>query len=411
MKSGFSLHAPEGVDMSHRSSWARISTQFVKSSLIAACCFGALGGCLQPKAMQSGSQVKTTDIAHSTVKWQSIGNCWIYAIAGWTESLMLYNGKEVDISESYITYNHFLEEILQNPSMKEMETGGNWWIASNLMAKYGVMFEGDFIPDESNKTCSLVQKNAVAKVNEMLKSGAFAKDPTRAGIRKLLDQAFGVDSAALKDKVIPASKIQLADGPGLIPNRTLEKELNSWQMESWHDSGNFVRSNTTLGVGTYKLSPTKKALLTRVKKALNDQKPVLISWFVDFNAMDNNGIFSLSTLVAKGALGRQGGHMTVIEDYVAHGVDPVSGEAFQTKEGKETPALKKLAAEVGEIDYLVVKNSWGGAGRYDRPSYTHDGMKGFTRLNADYLFGFINETESGNIPRAVITSFVLPAGY
>jgi hypothetical protein len=168
--------------------------------------------------------------------------------------------------------------------------------------------------------------------------------------------------------------------------------------------------------GPFQLNVENKALLKRVKKALNARKPVVMSWYVDFNAMDENGIFSIETLKKAGVPGRQGGHMTVIEDYVAHGIDPATGKAFKTTEGTVTAELKKLALEYGEIDYFVVKNSWGGQERNDRASYTHDKKKGFTRLEASYIFGAmptVNE-ETGKPDGGVsggLNEFILPAGY
>jgi aminopeptidase C len=48
-----------------------------------------------------------TDIKNSAVKNQSIGNCWVYATIGWAESLHLtQTGKELNLSESYVTYWH-----------------------------------------------------------------------------------------------------------------------------------------------------------------------------------------------------------------------------------------------------------------------------------------------------------------
>ena len=53
-----------------------------------------------------------TDIKNSAVKNQSIGNCWVYATVGWAESLHLtHTGTELNLSESYVSYWHWFEEI------------------------------------------------------------------------------------------------------------------------------------------------------------------------------------------------------------------------------------------------------------------------------------------------------------
>ena len=54
----------------------------------------------------------------------------------------------------------------------------------------------------------------------------------------------------------------------------------------------------------------------------HDRQPVVITWSVDFNALENQagerqGSFNLTTLREAGRPGGQGGHMTVLEDYAA----------------------------------------------------------------------------------------------
>ncbi len=54
-----------------------------------------------------------TDVDHSAVKRQSIGNCWIYAEASWVESMHLSaTGEKFDASQSYWTYWHWYKQIL-----------------------------------------------------------------------------------------------------------------------------------------------------------------------------------------------------------------------------------------------------------------------------------------------------------
>ena len=112
-------------------------------------------------------------------------------------------------------------------------------------------------------------------------------------------------------------------------------------------------------------------------RALNDGEPVVLEWFVDFNAMDYRGIFSLDQLAYNG-VGRQGFHQTVIEDYVVELVDPQTGEVYgEIGEGEVSEEQQELAVRHGRFKYLIVKNSWG-ANRPDRGSYTVDGEKGFS---------------------------------
>jgi hypothetical protein len=368
-----------------------------------------LVSCMPKSVDPQNSGIKTTDVAHTNVKWQSIGNCWLYAMMGWSESLAMVNGKQADFSESYLTYLYFEEQLLSTPSIKEIQTGGWWDTGADLMLKHGLMLEGDFIPQEQALTCSVAQGKAVKVINAALASGAIRSDPSPAKIRKLMDSAFGVNMESLKSKVINASNIRLASVNGSTPAPTLRDELLRWSGEYWSNSNLYSVTQRDAPFGPIALTQKNKQVLTKVMRALNDHKPVVMSWFVDFNAAVN-GTFSIEALIKAGKAGSQGGHMTVVEDYVAHGVDPQTGKPFQTTEGENSPELKRLAAEFGTIDYFVVKNSWGGADRPSRPSYTHDNEQGFTRLNASYIFGAVPRTESNNLLQLTLNEFILPKG-
>src|SRR5688500_4624151 len=53
-----------------------------------------------------------TEVPHTRVKDQSTNNCWLYATMGWVESLHLSaTGEELDLSESYLTYWHWFDQI------------------------------------------------------------------------------------------------------------------------------------------------------------------------------------------------------------------------------------------------------------------------------------------------------------
>lgn len=362
----------------------------------------------------SKSGITTTNIRHTPPKWQSIGNCWLYAVIGWSESLAMYNGRKEDFSESYLTYHYFAEQLLRYNDSSQINTGGTWFKARDLILNYGLMREGDFLPNENGQTYSTTQKTALDYINKSMTSGKLSTDRSEQSVYAELDAAFGVNMNSLKTKVINANEVQVANKRGNAPTKTLLQELNNWTSIYW-DLPEAYNDVTQLPKGPFALSKENADLLKRVKRALNDRKPVIMSWYVDFNALDNSGIFSMENLIAKRKPGRQGGHMTVIEDYVAHGTNPATQQPFTTPEGSTSAELKKLALEYGEIDYFVVKNSWGGAERLDRSSYVHDNEKGFTRLNASYIFGAMPMTDedgatNGGIATS-LTEFILPAGY
>jgi len=169
---------------------------------------------------------------------------------------------------------------------------------------------------------------------------------------------------------------------------------------------------------------SRRSFLQRVQRALHDQQPVVITWFVDFNVMENRqnalrGSFNIDTLNQFGP-GRQGGHMTVLEDYQAVLPDGTLLKAGTTidKNTREGKALLNRALE-GEtkIEFLRVKNSWGSA-RPDRAFAP--GMPGYHDLYINYLDAQVKrcnevngETDPTDCPSTTVPfqNVVLPPGY
>jgi hypothetical protein len=164
--------------------------------------------------------------------------------------------------------------------------------------------------------------------------------------------------------------------------------------------------------------------LQRVQRALHDGQPVVITWDVDFNALENGagelaGSFNLQTLEAAGAPGRQGGHMTVLEDYAAETDDFGLLEAGVTLDPEDAQDAEKLEAALldsTEIKFLRIKNSWGA----DRPDRQFaPGFPGYHDLYLDYLDGPIpfcpNQEDATNDncngESTPLRNVMLPPGY
>ncbi|MBK8694571.1 MAG: hypothetical protein IPN17_20395 [Deltaproteobacteria bacterium] len=141
----------------------------------------------------------------------------------------------------------------------------------------------------------------------------------------------------------------------------------------------------------------------RVMRALNDNQPVLVSWLVDFNAMSSAGVFRMSNLTAPG---RQGGHLTVMEDYQVVIRQPGQPERTLRAGELATEADQALAARYGSIEFIRIKNSWGTA---RDPSGTGF-FGGYTDLYTDYLNGPITWT-ADMANRTPLSSVILPPGY
>lgn len=155
-----------------------------------------------------------------------------------------------------------------------------------------------------------------------------------------------------------------------------------------------------------KLSDEELKILKIVKQGLNAHHPIVMDWFVDFGALNSKGIFDLESL-KDNPLAKQGYHSTVLEDYVVGVKNPETGLERIIGEGEVSQEEKDLALEQGQIKYFVVKNSWGGTERKDRASYMRGNVGGFHRLEANYLFAFLNNRES-NWTTPVITRFIVP---
>ena len=361
------------------------------------------------------SSVDVVNLPHTQVKWQSIGNCWAYAFAGWAESVVLgaTNGQKViNISESYITYRHYENQLNGGGDIREVQTGGNFESAKSTAIRKGIILEGDFIPSENSATYSAIQKSATNYLNESLKTGALSKSKDANTVRAELNRAFGVDLASLQSKIISASSLPGGlDVNGKVVN--LEEKMRAMPSIYWPGSASSGRTENETIFYSKTRTAEEQAVLKRVKRALNDGHPVVMDWFVDFNALSQGGIFSQAQLLKRGN-GKQGYHSTVLEDYVVK-VKNDDGTERIIGEGEASPEDKKLALDKGEILYFVLKNSWGGSERLDRSSYTRDGEKGYHRLEADYIFSAVKVIDEDNgsykYHDNVLQSFHLPSGY
>lgn len=377
-----------------------------------------------------------TDINHSRVKRQSIGNCWIYATAGWAESIAKSaspTNSELNMSESYWTYWHWFDQVANGGAGDEISTGGWFVTAEAIMDRYGVMTEGTFIASESSDEMSLRQKSALAKMNESLKTGAL-KDPAarrdRALVRRELDKAweltpsvvsqlnrvFGASVSRTLDRSTvstsftsirrPSSiKVQLRDPQSKQPvTVTLKDAIGDGS--AWSRTGRFAWQSVS-----YPSSPSsRRAMQIRVQKALHDKQPVLMSWYVDFNALDSQGRFAAPPATP----GRQGGHLVVLEDYQINdvpGFGTLKAGTLETRPAALTAALDPAA----KIEFIRIKNSWGSF-RPDRQFV----LPGYHDLYMAYLDGPIkrctqNETDTGSTDDCYddtpLNDFILPAGY
>jgi hypothetical protein len=376
-----------------------------------------------------------TEVKQTPVKDQSIGNCWTYASTGWVESLVkTASDKEMNLSESYVNYWWWFEQIyggsIQDNKVSE---GGSWGIAVELMSRYGMMDEGKFIPEEADAQRSSRQASAVAAIDASLASGALATPEARASsatVRAELDKAWGLDPTVVKylDDTFgkDAAKSLLTDavpeGVPIYAAKALPAKLKNSQTGSVDDVSLADAIGTAADAYSYETRtgpyawseaqyPTthaeRRQFLKRVQRALHAEQPVLLSWYVDFNALDDQGRF----LAPPATPGDQGSHMVVMYDYEVTNV-PGFGTLPAGKLETRPDALQAALSDEAEIKFLRVKNSWG---NYRSPVIT-----GYHDLYMKYLDGPIKECETDANEKPILDkchdatpfqSVVLPAGY
>ncbi len=377
------------------------------------------------------------DINNTRVKRQSIGNCWLYATASWAESIAKSaspTNTELNMSESYWTYWDWFDKIANGSTTgEEVQTGGWYSSAAEIINRYGVMTEGAFIPSESLDEMSLRQKSALEKINASLKSGALqtaAARRDRALVRKELDLAW---------QLSPSMVSQLNRVFGTSVSRTLDRSTVSTSFTSIRRASTIrvqlrdpetkqpvvVTLQDAIGTRTSTWGPrsgryawqlnsypysasARRTMLARVQRAMHDRQPVIMSWYVDFNALDTYGRFAAPPATP----GHQGGHMVVVEDYQINDV-PGFGTLKVGIPETRPEALQAALSSSAKIEFIRVKNSWGSY-RPDRQFV----VPGYHDLYMEYLDGPIKhctQDDNGSTDDCYddtpLNDFVLPAGY
>jgi len=383
----------------------------------------------------SSSSDDITDVKHTDVERQSIGNCWLYAEASWVES-MNYSATNTkfDISQSYWTYWHWFSQIVREQT-GAIETGGFYSTANEIITEKGLVAEKDFITEDTLAEMSTAQSRALSKLDGELKTGRLKDVKSRKNgklVRQVMDEAWGLKPEVRKwmDKAFGTTgtrtfltsasktgtpvlrgrdfKVQYASFNGETADKidtTLDQAIQEWSQESypyWKEG--------------------RRDFQIRVQRALHAQQPVIITWSVDFNAMEGQpgakqGSFNLGTLNRVGTGGRQGGHMTVLEDYEAVTTQFGTLKAGVTLDATLEADAAKLDAALlpsSKVSFFRIKNSWG-ALRDDRASAP--GFPGYHDLDMDYLNGPIpwcGEGQTGSACKGSEVPFsdvILPPGF
>ncbi len=162
---------------------------------LAGCDASSLGLADEGSADTSVGKVEQaiTDVPHTDVEKQSIGNCWLYAEATWIESMSLAANpaEPLDLSQSYWTYWHWFDQITNGTPPAKLQTGGFQFLANAIVRDRGLMLESDFLPEDGESEASSRQASALATINEALARGDFASASSKE-VRAAFDQAWGL---------------------------------------------------------------------------------------------------------------------------------------------------------------------------------------------------------------------------
>jgi hypothetical protein len=372
----------------------------------------ALGACAAPQGDDVASNAGAiTDVHETSVKKQVIGNCWLYSVTGWAEALHKgATGKTINLSESYLSYWYWFDQLTKpgECGIKSVTEGGTWETARDLVARYGMMREADFVPEEADAESSARQDEALASLNAALASKgspiqkAIAtgdRAAVRAELTKIwkldekvaaeLTAVFGADGSKTLDKNRPSPAparviapsdlaVRIPVDSGAVETRTLADAVSG--RRAWTE----VQAPGWTGDDSIE---ARRSYERRIQRALHDGQPVLISWWVDTDALDNRGNFTTRQSGEPSKDG--GGHMSIITDYQVSNV-PGFGTLEAGKVETRAEALEAALSQSATIEFFRIKNSWGSAPDAWKDRAAADraagGPPGYNDLYTGYLF-------------------------
>jgi hypothetical protein len=402
-------------DLLRRSRWFSFAALMALSG-------GAITGCTvaSEEAGELDEEGASTDaitqVNHSKVERQSIGNCWIYATASWYEALnKMATGQEMNSSQSYITFWHWFDQVANGAAGDEISTGGSYSVSAELINRYGIMLEKDFIPEEAEAEMSNRQASALSTINASLKSGVLKDSAARRdralvlkelfkawnlneAVQGYITKTFGPSVSKTLDKSYKTKKtgtliLRAKD----VPAKLKDPQTGKWENLTLQDAIGTKGSWWGPRQGKYAWNEAdypydasgRRQFQKRIQKALHDGQPVIMSWLVDFNALASNGSFTVEEIKRRGGPGRQGGHMVVAHDYEIDnvpGFGTLKAGTAETRPEALTAALDNKAV----VKFIRIKNSWG---TYRPDRWNEASIPGYHDLYMTYLDGPVKQCE------------------
>jgi hypothetical protein len=392
--------------------------------------------CSAPTRVEPASESdEIVSVPQTDLERRSIGASWLYAHARWVASMHeAATGERLEISEAYWAYFFFFDQITVGHA-SAIATGGNWATANRIVAKYGLVPEDAFAP-ASPVDASTRLANATHAIDESLATGALSSPSARKDrsiVRRELDRAWALSPAAVAmldrafgDRVTRsfASRSEPADTAGTPILRADAVEVAYTSSPGGAARTRRLSDAMSEWRQAYYAGADRRAFLVRVQRALHDRQPIVLTWFVDFDALETRtgsalrGAFALSTLKELGP-GAQGGDTAIVEGYDAHLADGrtiTADRAYDPKNADDRSLLDAALLPSTQVTSVRVKDAWG-ASRPPRP-----GAEGMAKhdLHLDYLDGPVarcvvrdGETDTKDCPyeQVPLQDVVLPPGY
>ncbi len=367
---------------------------------------GAGSGCSHAGSTRAADD-DVTSVESTPVKSQAIANCWLYATAGWAESLHKgATGADIDLSEAYWSYWYWYEEITGGDltlavgeDYRRIDPMGWWGLGADLIERYGWMAEADFLPESDAKAqrhTEALDAISLALVGGALAEPAARRDPKK--VRAALDRAWGIapkvvaelerafpivapappaDTASLPDKPatlisvteraaggamseglvrapqsLPvlgsdgASRVTLADVVGHRAEGTKAADGARTGAEAWSE----LRYDWT-----DEETARRSALLKNVQSVLNRRLAIPVAWVIG-SATD--GAYHAQPTPLTGQAPNNAFHESILVDYE---VDDVPGFGTLRVDVRETrpAALEATLADAAHVRFFRIKNSWG----------------------------------------------------
>jgi hypothetical protein len=400
---------------------ALIRTAGLSSGILSFALFGVAHlACERSDAALASDGDDLTEIPQTGPRSQKeTGNCWLYATAAWAESLESSASQRegrppaTHYSVAYWDYWDWFDKITtgkirgSDPAKLrgELDSGGSWGAASELILERGLVHESDFLSDTPLADATAVTR-AVAIMATSLQSGALQAKAARTDgvlVRSELERAFHLDAhvaaqlstvfgddgkrtllagAVAAGSVIDPSAVHVLsprpDGPAEV--HALRDAIGTRRgagRDPDKRQGPYAWSRVAFTLG----APSKtRAFLQRMQRAMRAGAPVPLDWFWASTADPSaHGVFHRVTQIPDDDA-TSVYHETLLYDYEV-----------------EVPGLGTLAAGVPATDadqaaaladdayvvFLRVKDSYYG---YRTGTDRHAGK---SDLYLDYLLGAV----------------------